>query len=761
MTVVYGNTQQPIRRSMPTTGESMGSTAIEGTDTIRDSLEGNDPEALHSWVDAQIPYRNLASDQTIADRARGFVTTLFKQFEQKTANNRDKWLVIERLLRGESYTEATYAGRPVHVPELYKAREVLIPRLREAVLDYDPPFEVVGREQMDVRQELQIRETLRYQLDKAGFDRMVEPALRLLLTYGFCVVKTWWSSQTEKRVVREVKRTIDKNGVKRVITRKEKEVITYNGPKCRLVDPFSFFVDTNSSSVQESTFVGDSCVMTYDEIEALGKMGVYENYQELLVEEPKSDPYRTRALVDRSQDLTPNNDAGHLDGGPKKFIVSEFWGLFDPDGTGRTREFVITIANNKTVLRVQENPFDDKHRPYAVARCQAEAFTFFNVGPLDHGVHIQLQMDDLRTLLFEAQKLAMCPIGVASDDAEIPESLLGILPGTVFRGQRVDWMKVQSPIGEARYMEDILRRDIEEVTGAPRIFEGGGENTTATEVERKIQEGNKRTRGLIFSFTGLMESLLQQMHSLNAQYMTQSMKFRILGTAGVHLDAYEEVGPETFNSEIDFKFVGIANLGTLGLRATQLQQFLTIMAPFLQAYPNVVDVPKLLQQLYKHLCGDQLAEDIVKVPPTLDTMIPQKEENILLAQGQRVQTHDMDDDKAHLKDLEPIFQNFERYSVAVQNVFMMHAQEHATQMQRKAVQKKAVNSATPKVASAQNPDELGDSQRGTQEARGPQGPATMGGPGQSMSGETPGPERGGAVPSADRPGGMFQTQNMA
>jgi len=49
----------------------------------------------------------------------------------------------------------------------------------------------------------------------------------------------------------------------------------------------------------------------------------------------------------------------------KKFVVYEYWGYWDIDGTGIVKPFVAAWVGN-TLIRLEENPFPDKKIPFVV-----------------------------------------------------------------------------------------------------------------------------------------------------------------------------------------------------------------------------------------------------------------------------------------------------------------------------------------------------------------------------------------------------------
>lgn len=733
------------------------STAREGSSTIRVPIEGLRPNQVKEWYANFAPYRNLAGNDKIAKKALGFARQVKENHDNATLQIKEKWRVLNYLLQGNTITDWE-AADAVHVPELYKLREALVPRIEEVLLGSDPWFTVRGREHMDEREAWRLKAFLDYQCDKSGINRKMPYAIRTALTHGFCAFKTRWDVKTDYRVKRTVEREESKKGSLYTIKREQDEVVVWERPQADLIDPFWFGIDPASDDPQEASYVFDTSLMSYDRIAALGEQGIFENWKDLASQEPRHAPLALGAQH-REDRMGVGMDDGAIrrpDGAPKEFEVTEIWGRFDIYGTGRTRECVITVANGTTVLRCQENPHDDKHRPYCVARLNKDPFNFYAVGPLDHGIPLQVELDTVRQIGQEASRLAQAPIILADQQgSNLPDSILGVDPGSVLDCD-VDKIHVLNVAVNPAYMErmdSILRRDMEETIGAPRVFEGTGDGSgTATEVERKIQEGNKRVRGYIRAFTTMLEDLLGQFHSLNRQFVTRDMTFRVLGKAAAGLKQYEVVGPQSFGPDIDFEFVGISNLHTAGLEATNLLQFFNATSGILSTQPGILNVDAFLDLLYERMVGKQPGRRIINLKQDEQDMLSQRDENVLLLQGHEVDVHELDDDMEHMLVLADEFlsdrEAFEAMSPHVKDAIMQHFYAHQVAARGKAVREQAAQNQ------AQQGQDMAFPGQGT--VPGGQDPN----PAQTPQGETPGPTNMMRQRKPGRQQGFSQSDNM-
>jgi len=751
-----GNMKPDGKGTAPTRGRS---TAREGSSTISIPFSGIKPGQLRQWHENFAPYENLAGNAAIRDKAFEFAIRHKAIHGDKTIAIQKKWNVLNYLLQGNSLVGFGDL-EDIHVAELYKMLETIVPRIVEAVLDPDPFFAVKGRTEADKAQEERIQAFLEYQLHECGFKQMAEPLIRAMVIYNFIPVKTFWDFETDFRVKREVEKIEDPSkGTIYKIRRREIEQVVYEGAGLSAIDPYLWIMDTSNPDHQKNMLCGDTSDMIYDDMLALQDQGVFINVDELKDVQPSASYSNSDVNAQRRSMLYPmdgdTSDLRFPDGSARRFPLTELWGRFDIYGEGRTRECVVTIANDTTVLRVQENPFDDKHRPYAVSRVNEDAFEFYAPGILDHAIPLQIELDRHRQVGIKGSELAINPIITASDVGDLPESIWDVEPGTVFEVPKgsIDTIDIKSPVGDLRHMEEILRRDIEEITGAPRIFEGtSGTENTATGIERKIEEGNRRLRGIIRSFSNLTEQILYQLHSMNAQYVTTKKTFRVLGKKARGLRAYEWVGPETFDSKVDFEFIGISNLHTLGLETTNIVNFLQTAFPFMQAHPGVVDTPFALDLLAKRMFGNGTGRNIVRVPDPLDELMHQADELVLMMSGEYVPISEMDDDMEHLAYIDEFKggETWGKLGDRVQGLILEHEATHKAMMRQKSLREKASQGMSPTIAGGQAGFQGQGSIPNEQQA---------GTPSQTPPGETPGPANLQRMTNPGRDSQTFQTEN--
>lgn len=744
------------------------STAKLGEKTFTETVGKATPDQLREWQDIQIPYENLAgTDESLDSRALSFVNEHINRFQGKCQNIYEKWAIINQFVRGSAYITRG-AEKDVHVPAMQKALERMIPRIEEQILQQDPWFTVVGREEMDQREQNKIRSYLEYQMDQCRFREEVQPAIRTMLIYGFCVFKVWWCIEEELRIKREYKQVTQNGTTKTKVKLTEENEVVYNGPKIKLVDPFDFIIDTDATCINDAKYVGEVTKMTFEEIAMLGEQGIYKNWEKLREMHPRTrydyanyeKQVRKLHFWDDSHGTTPPS------GGQKEFYVATFCAKFDLFNTGIARECIITTANNSVVLQVQENPFDDKHRMYALARANRDAFEFFSSAPFDHSIRINMEMDRHRQLVMKGHARHLCPILLTPDTDDLPDSLWDVEAGSILNvanPQAVHEVNIKSTVGEYRYLENILDGDIEESSGSTRMLGGTEDSGTATESTHKLAESSRRLRSYVRSFTHMAEDILRQFHAMNRQYVTQNMTFRVIGKSAHNVKTYDTVSPQLFQTDVDFEFRALSNLHSSDLRATQMLQWLNTTAPIAAKHPGRIDDLAILGLLWDDMVGSVPSKDVINTPTKLEDLPTQEEENIMILQGQDIEVDPLDDDREHLEELLEIREKAQE-DEKIYVRWMQHYESHRIQLKRKAQAKKAVENQSQSVMPGENPLDPHRGTTGNQKGLGEGDVRNKPGsifdnPAVTPPGETPGAPSSARVPAADRQQGFFQTQN--
>lgn len=730
----------------------------------RDEMEG--------WLDVQMFHENLAGNEDLAQQAAKHVEDVWLQYRTDTNEIRGLWRRINAMVKGESLS-ALFPGADLHVPELYKMVETIVPRIVEATFSVKPWFRVEGRDKADRELAGKIQNWLHYLADQCRLPQRLEEFVRTAVIHRFFAVKSSWDMRFEKRVVRTVKKRKSGGQWRYEIKAEEKDVLAYEGVRIDLVDPLAFVIDTRATDPRDAEYVGDERWMDEEELLRLQDLGIYANVDKLLAKHGGKKPrgaleiatLTTDAAQRSERDLSRQSDIARVahpaKGAPRRFAVKELWRKYQPSEDAPFEEYKI-VSCDGICLELRKNPYDDKHRPYTVCRTAKDPHSFFGVGMLDHAVALNTELDDHRNLARKGHALSLAPFLLTGNGTEDHvTNLWDAMPGQVIRvdhPDKVREVKISSPLQEIVGVMSIIRRDIEEVVGAPRVFEGTDGGATATEVERKVQEGNRRLRGLVGNVSEALAEILRQMYGLSQQFVTRQKTFRVLAQEA---DDVLDIAPEDLTDPIDVVVLGPSHLEFYGLRVTQLQSFLSAAGALLPlaVQGGNLNVPALLSELWQGMVGTRLGEDILHVPQRESDVMDPVDENLALGQGGTVRVHELDNDEEHMREHGALLRELD--DPLIQQRVRRHLTDHAVQHNRKLQQARA--EASPRHPAFQPPVEgaMPPSRHAPGEGRYFQRePDLMGDVTRSTPpGETPGPPRSGSIAASDREPPVPQTAN--
>lgn len=716
------------------------------------------PEDMADWLGKQVNRPNLAHEahDQVAPHAIQYVQQMRQWHEERTFDVRRKWQILDAILRGESLAEVDCHG-DIHVAELYKKVETIVPRIVEAILQYRPFFKVDGRDSRDRRRSTGIEAWLLYQLDRNHFEEEVEPWVRAMIVYQFSAWKVWWDYEFTDVVNRYYEEKDGPDGTMNLeVTCKDETVLSFESNKVKLVDPYQFIFDPTQTRVQDMEFVGDVCMMREDDLRRYADMGMFcpEQVADLLEGVPVNSFQNESQWQRQERRLTSTYDLDmtrRSKNQPKQYEVVEMWALYRPTPDEPIHRYKIVVANGTHLLELRRNPHDDQHVPYAVARAAKEPFDFLNVGVLDHAIPLQIEFDDHRRLAMRSHRNAVAPpvwLDPSSDDA--PLSLWDVEPGRIYRGTSPPMpLKLPTTLGEMIGMEEVMRRDIEEIVGAPSVFDGGGANNTATEVQRKIEEGNRRMRRLIYAFSGGLVDMMQIMLANTRQFVTPQKAMSVLNGEFMALHLQQPLQPEDLADPVNITIRGLRGLSQNNLHATLYVQFLTQMGPLLPSLiqKGTLNVEELVYRFHQAVVGQELDDQILKRPKPRDAMLSPELENVMFEQGGMPEVHPDDPDAMHVAEHTDALEGGRFTERQAQNV-LEHIAQHERAMDSKAARRRAAMAEqTPSFqpSTPANP-RASDAKGRYDQPADLMGQATA----ASMPGETPGPADPARMAAMDR-----------
>lgn len=668
---------------------------------------------------------NRAGDRDVAAEATKLATNITQEWTEKMRGLHRRWRATWHMLAGNTLERS--GPEDVHVPEIYKAIETMVPRIEEAVLGDDQWFGVVPKKHADRRTADAIAAYMDWQNSQNNTRTLIQPAIRDMLVTQVAVFYSYWERRITMRNVRTPKKEWVKGKLKRSVKVERKEVVDFAGVRSRLVDPIDFIIDTKSTNPQDAQFVGHRAWMTTDQIKAVGRDMGWMNLDKLDEQSSQSTLGTPMDYYAWARDPAARYGQRHepdhkQDNRPQKMEVVFLYVRASMDG-GPVQDWRIAIAGGRVALEVRPNPHDGQFRPYSVMRVTKSGHEFFGIGPFDNAVRLSQHLDRYWQITMRGAALAGQPMVFAEEDSELPDSLYRVSPGKVYKGVG-NVRFTQIPDGFLRSAPLIIslwQRNLEETVGSFRINMGQDSGGTATEASLSMQEGNRRMRGIIRSVGDGLESLLEVQYKLTLQNSSEDTEFPVLGKRAIDLKrTHLMIGPADFLDDVKFELIGLRNSRNYGMKSTNLQSFINSTTPFIMANPQAVDQVALMHEFARELIGPEEADRIVKVPTPLDSLYSQDEENEGLVQGEEMPVDPDDDDEDHLTKIKPLFDRAVNPKIemhdGVRRVIIQHALQHELQLKNKKAREKAQQARTPQQMQMLPPEAGGQAGSGGKES---------------------------------------------
>lgn len=680
------------------------------------------PAEAQAFTKAAILESNRAGDLDVAAQALKTATNITQEWTEKMRGLHRRWRATWHMLSGNTLERS--GPEDVHVPEIYKAIETVVPRAEEMVIGEEPWFEVVPKKRADRRTADAIAAFIDWQNSQNNTRALIQPAIRDMIVTQVAVFYSYWENRVTMRNVRTPEKKWVNGKLVRKVKVERKEVVDFSGVRTRLVDPIDFIIDTKSTNPQDAQFVGHRAWLTKEQIKAIGKDMGWMNLDKLDEETSQStlgmpmdfyawprDPAARYGVRGGEQDHKQDNRSSKME-------VVFLYVRASFDG-GPVQDWRIAIAAGRVALEVRPNPHDGQFRPYACMRVTKSGHEFFGIGPFDNAIRLSQHLDRYWQITMRGASIAGQPMVFAEEDSELPDSLYRVSPGKVYKGVG-NVRFTQIPDGFLRSMPlviQMMQRNIEETTGSFRINMGQDSGGTATEASLSLQEGNRRMRGIVRSIGDGLEALLEVQYKLTLQNSSEDVEFPVLGKRAIDMKrTHLMIGPADFLDDVKFEMVGLRNSRNYGLKSTGLQAFTNAMTPFIMANPQAVDQVGLMHEFAREMIGPEEANRIVKVPTPLDSLYSQEEENEGLIQGEEMPVDPDDDDEDHLQKIKPLFDRAvdmkSEMHDGVRRAIIQHALQHELQLKNKKAREKAQQARSPQQIGIMPPEAGGQAGSG-------------------------------------------------
>jgi antitoxin component of RelBE/YafQ-DinJ toxin-antitoxin module len=536
----------------------------------------------------------------------------------------------ERVKSGDPETSTS---REMHLTEVFIQVETILPRLIEALISFDPPFELIGNDEDD-RRIVELNQALAHdRWVKLDPEEMLNRAGRDYLVYGSAIVKCPYQIEFGERVVREGE--VDKKtGRPKIVVRKRIKTLS-SRPIAEVVAPYDFYPIGKGDSIDDLDGMFHRSLTNYVSLKSKEYRKIKRGDREI--------QFGTYVEVDRifstldaaSTVLNRPQKDLHVDKGDHASIERdnmernlknttattylqdlikldswEYHGLIpkylltgsDPNDLKNSERFemvegiaeLVSIKDensksaendNSILIRLEENPYWSKQRIFVAVPLNPIDRTINGIGVPEMAADPSDALDMMLDAVMENTDILLHQPTIEDRNAGIDKNSV-IKPRARIKADDISAIRglfsnIPNFINDGYKMIAFLREQIERTVGAGPQLQGSGipGTTTATEADQVFKESNLRLRSIIRMFEKrIVRDIVKKIVNYNYQFVTKKERIRIVGKKGIEVG---EVSPDIVRNNFEIRVKGVFDMQSKQSRIAFLNNFfaLALKAP--------------------------------------------------------------------------------------------------------------------------------------------------------------------------------------
>jgi hypothetical protein len=517
------------------------------------------------------PFESLPADEeslTSKSEQRRHAVDTCRKFMKKSDDYRRPFLELAEKAR-DSYNCWNLQSKSItqranlNLPYAYQIVQSELPQLANICLKDKPYFRVKGRNQKDFAFEDSLNDFHAMQLDAMRFPPKFVSFLTGMLIDGTAVAKVPYRYKEQVVTVRE-QQTDPMLGISYPTKHREVQV-EFDGPDFETIRISDFFPDWAAKSpgdIEGQRGCVHRLFKTFSELKSMEKKsdggGIYENLTEL-------EHSVNKKGCDAWADPYFKGDYDRYNGNPREDLkrkpveIWEYWGLFDPKGDGTFIEYVVTIANGDVVIRMEENFYDQKFRPFVACVNSVLDNEFYGVSEIFAVRPLIKEASALRNARLDQVNLAVNRMWIVDRAAGINAKTLYSRPGGIIYSNDVNGLRELPPpeVPPSAYREiQEIQGEIQTTTGnssGPSLSEAGrvfGRSATGANLVSNIAASRVGLKALLLSeifFKRMCDVVLMT----NAQFVTDDQWVKSSDPNSPN--PFVQLPQEAFHCEYDFE----------------------------------------------------------------------------------------------------------------------------------------------------------------------------------------------------------------
>ncbi len=473
-----------------------------------------------------------APSKEIQKQAVDFVVKKAGDWTSMTNQMRDKWLGFYELYRNFETRGRQPWQSKLFIPKCFEVIEKIAPRLTA----HDPKFVAIPKKAGATKYITVLQDYLQFVWEEERIQPKIRDWVKSMLIYGTAFVKVGWKQRTKTETKTE---SIEFEG-ENVFAEVEEETLIDEIPTLELVDIFDILLDPRETSIQD----GMGIIHKNDSIlKADLDKDIYFNIDEIKdvreIDSEKKQKYADRGIMD-----TSNEDY---------VTIKEYWGLFEENG--EWKEKVITIANENTLIRYEDNPFITPERPQGLRPFEAifdqpVPGEFYAIGEVEPLVSLQTEVNTLRNQRMDNVNLGINQLWRVDPDAGINPTQVISRPGQLIfarQGEIEPMFNRDVPVS-AYSEESAINRDIQTTSGTIDFTQEGGSQgftNTATGERIRANEANSRYQYKLTNVELGIAAVGKMMLYITSVFGDENVIIRSMTDEGAE---FNQINPVVFNS---------------------------------------------------------------------------------------------------------------------------------------------------------------------------------------------------------------------
>lgn len=619
----------------------------------------------------EMQYPNLASDGDLRMKVEEELWGLLRPIRDNRQRKEETWKRYYRIYNCE-FDNMSYKGfSKVYVPALKKAGEAFVDTIVQQIFPNGQWFRIKANVHITNQLQAEMWQALCEYFFTKNFKLKSEaiPFIRQLVIYGTSPMKLTWRDEEREQIVAE----LVKDDVSGLWVRKfaKKMVKSFFGPYLRSVDLFNFYVwPETCCDVDDAEIVFEDMEMTVGHILSMARTPVNKKKKGFgnIYYIPEDDQdfvdgdsayakqlyqWRAEKLQNRGISRDPSDPWNKL--AKDRRNLTEIYWRRDLDGTGE-KSWLLTVLNDCRVIRIQENPFNDKEPPYLVPRYIRQIGEFYGYGAYHGPDRLQYMGNDVINQTLDSVQYRLNPVTVIDpvkvrfaqsikrhpgarllmDPTGFLESAPIDVSGTGFNAFNLVYGLIHDSSASAA------------LQGIPAARGRGRQQHTASGMAQSLQQSQlpleNVTEDLEEQFT---KRLLRKAYNLMSQYMDSEVVCRVLGPDGTYIT--KPISAEDIIGDYEYEWLGVVSARNKLIMGQQMLQFLNIIRSLPPQIVQNLNWEYIINRIWTDAMGQRDSDEVFLSNKARFSIDPAYEFELLL-NGREPVLSPGDNDMEHMED---------------------------------------------------------------------------------------------------------------